>query len=275
MSRSSSTAFVVVDSPRSFRKRLGERRTVRVTTRRGLDGAFRRTSKDTVWIVNTSKWVEPLLRAAMSHSLRHQRTTVFGDLLMLEPAARTELLPQLHSQFRRVVGEVPYFRILPLDQLAEVLSSKNKSDLFVGGIVDRGSGTVTLARGDLSTVTIPLSLFASAGPSKPDFGRFDVDDFGYALRFGEYEASAHSVLYEIDPDYRRRANQRRIAEEQGFGPSLRRLRILRRLSRSDFPGISPKTIARIERAETAKPHGKTLQTLARVLGVAPSEIEGY
>jgi hypothetical protein len=49
----------------------------------------------------------------------------------------------------------------------------------------------------------------------------------------------------------------------------------RRLSRNDFPGISPKTIARIERKETEKPHGQTLGTLAKVLGAAPAEIETY
>jgi hypothetical protein len=102
-----------------------------------------------------------------------------------------------------------------------------------------------------------------------------LDDYGYTLRFGEYEASAHSVLYRVDPAYRRRANRQRIAEEQGFGPSLRRLRILRRLSRDDFLNIASKTIARIERGETEKPQGKTLETLAKVLNVAPEEIETY
>jgi transcriptional regulator with XRE-family HTH domain len=53
------------------------------------------------------------------------------------------------------------------------------------------------------------------------------------------------------------------------------LRILRRLSRNAFPGISPKTIARIERKETEKPHGMTLDALAKVLAVAPEEIESY
>ena len=91
------------------------------------------------------------------------------------------------------------------DQLAEVLASKNKSDLFIGGIVDQSSGTITLARGDLSMVTVPLSIFNADGPCKPDFSRFEIDDYGYTLRFGEYEASAHAVLYRIDPAYRRRA----------------------------------------------------------------------
>ena len=165
--------------------------------------------------------------------------------------------------------------MLPSDQLAEVLSSKNKADLFVDGLVDQGTETITLTRGDLTTVTVPFSIFNTDGPCKPDFSHFEIDDYGYTLRFGEYEASAHAVLYRLDPAYRERFNQQRIPEEQGFGPSLRRLRILRRLSRTDFPGIASKTIARIERGETERLQGKTLDTLAKVLGVAPSEIETY
>ena len=124
-------------------------------------------------------------------------------------------------------------------------------------------------------VSVPLCIFNTEGPCKPDFTRFAVDDYGYTLRFGEYAASAHTVLYRVDPAYRRRANQQRIQKERGFGPSLRRLRILRHLSRDDFPDISAKTIARIERGETEKPHGKTLENLAKTLGVAPTEIETY
>lgn len=167
------------------------------------------------------------------------------------------------------------FKLLPLDQLAEVLTSDNRRDLFIGGIVDRSSKTLTLARGDLETLTVPLGLFRAAGPSRPDFDRFAVDDYGYALRFGDYEASAHFVLYAVDPDYRRQANALRKSEELGFGPSLRRLRLLRGLGRNDFSGISGKTIARIERGETEEPHGSTLNKLAAALNVEPGEIETY
>jgi transcriptional regulator with XRE-family HTH domain len=49
----------------------------------------------------------------------------------------------------------------------------------------------------------------------------------------------------------------------------------RRLKRSDFPGVASKTIARIERSEVEKPHGKTLLTIAKRLGVRADEIENY
>jgi transcriptional regulator with XRE-family HTH domain len=50
---------------------------------------------------------------------------------------------------------------------------------------------------------------------------------------------------------------------------------VRGLSRADFPGIHEKTIARIERGEVERPHGGTLDAIAKWLGVAPEEIETY
>lgn len=165
--------------------------------------------------------------------------------------------------------------MLPTEQLAEALASQNRQDRFIGGVVDAGSKTITLCRGNLEWVVVPLRIFRTSGPDKPTFEQFELDDYGYAIRFGSYEASAHFVLFEVDADYRRRYNEGRKATEQGFGPSLRRLRIVRGLSRGDFPGISAKTIARIERGETERPQGRTLHTLAKVLETAPEEIETY
>lgn len=199
---------------------------------------------------------------------------MFGDLLMMQPP-RSEVVPALRNYFGTVVGESPAFKTLPPEQLAEVLSHENREDRFIGGIVDTGSKTLTLCRGNLETIVVPLSIFQGAGRQKPDFKRFALDDFGYAIRFGDYEATAHAVLFNVDPEYRRRYNEQRREEEKGFGPSLRRLRILRRLSRDDFPGIAAKTIARIERGETERPQGKTLATIARKLAVTPDEIETY
>ena len=96
---------------------------------------------------------------------------------------------------------VPSFRMLPAEQLMEVLVSARKADLFVGGIVDASSGTLTLTRGDLTTWIVPLSIFPAADPSKPDFSRFTVDDYGYAIRFGDFETSAHALLYKIEIEF--------------------------------------------------------------------------
>jgi hypothetical protein len=167
------------------------------------------------------------------------------------------------------------FKTLPVVQLAEVLTSQRRSDLFIGGCLDRATESLTLVRGDLNLLTVPLRIFRTRGATKPDFKQFDVDDYGYSIRFGAYEASADKVLYEADPEYRRRFNAQRPATEQGFGPSLKRLRILRQLSRDEFPGVPERSIASLERESAVKPKARTLNALAKTLQVDPEEIETY
>lgn len=109
----------------------------------------------------------------------------------------------------------------------------------------------------------------------PDFTRLRLTDHGRTVALGDYEAAADAILYELDPDYRRRLKKQRRQGERTFGASLMRLRKQRRLKRSDFAPISPKEIARIERNEVEKPHARTLETIADRLGIRPEEIDSY
>jgi hypothetical protein len=175
------------------------------------------------------------------------------------------------------VGQVKSFRALPFEELVDVLLGPREEvrDLFIGGSVDPMSETLTLTRGNLDTLVVPLSMFRPSSKATPDPSDFAVEDYGHTVRLGEYEAAADAILYEVDPDYRKRLNAKRRQEDRSFGASLRRLRLQRRRGRADFPGLSAKSIARIERGETGKPHAKTLAVLAKVLGVEPDEIETY
>jgi hypothetical protein len=92
---------------------------------------------------------------------------------------------------------------------------------------------------------------------------------------GEREASADAVLYAFDADYRRRKKALRVEQDESFGGALRRLRILRGLPRTGFEGVSAKEIARIERSEVGRPHQRTLELLARRLGVGEGDITSY
>ena len=265
--------FIVLDTRQHLAAQLGADRTFQVTRTKDLTDAFLHAVGESVWIV-APRWTERLVKAASAFFIEHPKQRALGDLFMLAPP-RSGVVPSLHGFFRTVVGEVPSFKLLPSEQLPEVLTSEERRDLFIAGCIDEESETATLVRGDFSRLTVPLKLFARTGPTKPDFRQFGLDDYGYALRFGDYEASAHSVLYRVDPDYRRRINNLRRAQEKGFAPSLRRLRLLRGLSRGDVPGISATTIARLERGETGKPHGGTLTRIAKALDVWPEEIESF
>jgi hypothetical protein len=267
--------FVLLDLGEECCDRFGRSQTLWCRDAETIRTAVERSANDVLWISSTSKMTEELLNVVSAFILQnHGSRRTFGDLLMLR-APRLAAFPPLLGCFHRLIGGVPSFKTLPTEQLAGVLLSDARRDLFLGGIVDEETGTLALVRGNLDTLTIPLSLFQPTGAAKPDFGKFDLDDFGQSIKFGGYEASSDSVLYETDPDYRKRLNTKRRAEDQGFGASLRRLRKQKGLSRDAFPGLAEKTIARIERGEVGKPHGKTLATIASVLGVSPDEIETY
>jgi hypothetical protein len=187
-------------------------------------------------------------------------------------------VPAMRNSFPHVLGDNAEFRFLPDEELSEVLRSDlhEARDLLIGGIVDPGTRTLLLVRGDLTRLVVPLSAFTSTpAGTTPDFGELAFTDYGQTVRFGEYEASADGILYEFDADYRKRLEKTRLQEEKTFGASLRRLRLQRRLAQTDFAPLSEKTIGRIERNETPKPHGKTLSILARRLGVGAEEIAEY
>ena len=108
---------------------------------------------------------------------------------------------------------------------------------------------VILYRGNLDPLVVPLPWFRkrSAGLN-PNISDLAVTDFGQTVRLGDYEAATDAILYEFDGEYRRRAKKRQIATDR-----LRRLRLQKGLHRSDFPGLTAKEIARIERGEVRNP----------------------
>ncbi len=163
------------------------------------------------------------------------------------------------------------------EEIGDVIQDENSADFCIGGSVIPELGMLHLYRGDLSDIWIPLSVFTgNTRGSTTDISNFEVIDFGRTLRFGEYEAAFDAVLYERDPDYRRRIKRQRLAEDSSFGAALRRLRKQKGLSRSDFlPDLNEKTIARIERGEVAQPHPNTLVILGKKLGVDPNTIQDY
>ena len=272
-----SPRFILLDSPAKWSDEFLKKHCVACRSPAQMNNAARLANRDSLWIASRSKTIDCLIRAVAEFLVaRAGRETCLGNLLMLNPP-RARALAILNGLFESVVGADSAFKTLPPDQLAEVLSAPKERarDLFIGGLVDPQSKTLALVRGDLSRLVVPFSIFRASGNAKPDFGRFDVDDYGQTIRLGNYEAGADFVLYALDPGFRARSNAWRRKHEHGLGPSLRRLRILRKLGRNNFEGIAPKTIARIERGEVQKPRPRTLQAICRVLGVDAEEIETY
>jgi hypothetical protein len=181
----------------------------------------------------------------------------------------------LHANFRFVVALAEGMKLLPIDELTEVLAAPNREDLFIGGALDTTDRALVLYRGNLEPLVVPLSWFSSASGPRPDPTQFEVTDSGQTIRLGEFEAASDAILYEFDIGARRRSKQKSIREDQSFGGALRRLRKQRGLRREDFDGISAKEIARLERGEVSRPHADTLERIAKTLGVRPDEVETY
>lgn len=197
-------------------------------------------------------------------------------LLSLEPTGGLAR-HYLNAIFSRVVSPDDGLRLLPLEEIAEIVASPDSEDSFIGGTVDKQNGSVILYRGNLEPLNVPLSWF-EAGPNspQPDPDDFEIIDFGQTVRLGKFEAGTEAILYEFDSLFRRRDKERRIDTDDSFGGALHRLRLQKGLKQSDFsPDISAKEVGRIERREVRTIHKKTRETLAQYLGVAPEEIETY
>jgi len=236
-----------------------------------LAALVREAPRNRVFISSRRSSTDELLKAGLTLP----RGGRMGELLTLEPP-RPESVPSLCGLFERVVGATTGYSWLPIEELVNVVSGKDAPDRFIGGAADHEGETLALVRGNLSTLVVPFSAFGKSGDgTEPDFGGLSFADYGLTIGLGEYEASADGILYDFDAAYRQRLNKERRQGERSFGASLRRLRLQRGLRRADFPGVNPKTIARIERSEVERPHGKTLQTIAQRLGVGADQIESY
>jgi hypothetical protein len=221
-----------------------------------------------VWIAHHASQLSPLADQVPLLRPNH-RLLLLGETKGVE----RDLLQVI---FRIVVAPGTGMHIFPVEELKEVLAAPHRDELFVGGVVDHANRLVVLFRGTLEPVVVGFGWFERRNPTpKPDFADFEVTDYGQTVRLGEYEATADVILYMHDPEYRRRAKERELRHDPSFGAALRRLRLLRAVRRDDFPGISEKQIARIERGESTRPHPRTLTAIATRLRVEPAEIETY
>jgi hypothetical protein len=226
-------------------------------------------SKKRLFVSANRNATENLLKAGLRLPHRGPKS----ELLTLEPP-RPESVPALSGLFERVIGASSGYSWLPVEELMTVVSGKDASDRFIGGAPDQQGETLALVRGNRATLVVPFSYFTESGDgTKPDFCKLSFADYGLTVALGAYEASSDGILYEFDAAYRQKLNKERRQNERTFGAALRRLRLQRGLKQGDFAPLTAKTIARIERSQVEKPHGKTLQTIAQRLGVHADQIE--
>ncbi len=232
--------------------------------------ALSRHAQGALWIAPSTAAIRLILSIFPHRPMRDQR------LLYLE-RAHSDRRGLLHALFRFVVSVEEGVGLLPANELSAVLSSADRADLFIGGAsVSAREAAVILYRGNLEPLVVPLAWFRVRpdGP-KPDLADLAITDFGQTIRLGAYEAATDAVLYEFDEDYRRRSKKRLLETDRTLGGSLRRLRLQKGLRQSDFPGLTAKEIARIERGEIKKPHQHTLAAIAKRFGIAADKISTF
>jgi DNA-binding Xre family transcriptional regulator len=261
------TFVIELSAQRTHSLRIAGRR---IRSQKALKAIFleeRGARRPSVFVSSTATQLAAL--ADVAHEERgNLRLFLFEDV----SPGRKEFLQTL---FRTVVSVGGDVSLLDSTELVEVLVADNRSDLFIGGTVNPVDEVVVLYRGSLDRLAVPFTWFTRVSDVAIDFADFGVADHGHTLRFGEFEVAADAILYDFDPAYRARAKKRQLRLDESFGGSLRRLRELRGVLRSDFGSISEKTLARIERGEVEQPRERTLNAIARRLDVSPEELETY
>lgn len=230
---------------------------------------FSESPRDSVWIARTPACLSALA-AAPGRSRSDRRLLVFESL----PEVTHHVLA---TWFRYVVVAKNGISVLPLPDLLEVLLAPNRDELFLGGAYDRVEKSVILYRGNMEPLVVPAAWFHSssgAGRARVELDRLSVTDHGQTLCLGDHEIAAEAVLYEFDREYRKNAKRRALASDDSLGGAIRRLRLQKGLTQSDF-GIPQKTIARIERGEVSRPQEATLRRIAKRLGVSLEALRTY
>ncbi len=261
--------FHVLGGKRKPGKRKG--RVYWIDTQDGFSEAFELAQRPDVLVAQRAEWPERTLARIHLHAPDMRK----APSLLVTCRLGAHRRAAYDAVFDQVV-DPGFVKLLAAEELREVLSAPNRGDLFVGGVHLDEADSLLLYRGTLEPLLVPISWFKArpTGPP-PDPTHLSVEDNGQAVCLGAYEASADAILYEHDPDYRKRAKKRFLKQDSSLGGSIRRLRLQKALKQSDFPDIPPRTIGRIERGEVENPRNETLEQIAARLGVHVEELGSF
>ncbi len=180
-----------------------------------------------------------------------------------------ELLAGVQSCFRRVVYYSADSAWCHGAQLGEQLR-KADAAVAIGLVFDRTARLVTLIRGDLSVLTLPLETISP--PPAGDAGPVVLPP-GTQLQLPGGTYDLLNVIQTHDPIFRRARRRQQWKQSAHPGERIRHLRLARRLRREDIPGVDIKTVARIERGEIRTPQKETLRLIAAALRIPAAELE--
>lgn len=96
-------------------------------------------------------------------------------------------------------------KVLAKDELLNLmkLSTSKRHNYLISGYSDFDNRHIMCFRGSGDAFVIPFSIFTPSGTGlEPDFEQLEFIDYGQTIKLGDYEASVHGILYELDEAYR-------------------------------------------------------------------------
>lgn len=100
-------------------------------------------------------------------------------------------------------------KCLPPDELKNLmsLSTEKRHNYLISGYADFDNKHIMCFRGSGTSFVIPFSIFTPSGTGlEPDFEQLEFIDYGQTIKLGEYEASVHGILYDLDEEYRHKVD---------------------------------------------------------------------
>lgn len=83
------------------------------------------------------------------------------------------------------------------------LSTEKRHNYLISGYADFDNKQIMCFRGSGTSIAVPFSIFKPSGTGlEPDFESLEFIDYGQTVKLGEYEASVHAILYELDEEYK-------------------------------------------------------------------------
>ncbi len=180
---------------------------------------------------------------------------------------RSTLWPPIHARFHRVAYFDSSDRLDPPAKRAIEIADPA---VVIGTLFDPPSCTLTLIRGDLTTWHLGDELLVHWFKSAAQ--RPQLQDGGTTLTANSTTVAVLEIFRRLDPILRRKLARQHWGKRQDIGARIRHLRKTRGLRREDFPGLTSKTVARIERGEITAPQRETIRLIARHLHVDPATL---
>jgi hypothetical protein len=138
------------------------------------------------WIATRPDATDDFLREAWATGCgRGGSRRRLGRILLLFPP-RPDSVPALEDLFHPVTWGTASFKLLPHEELAAVLTSEDRHDLFIGGFVAPETESLVLYRGDFERLGVPLSIFKAFG-----------DPLNPTSRLSPYSAAARRLVSAI------------------------------------------------------------------------------